>query len=222
MNIPASTFNFLNTLKENNNREWFNDNRAVYEKERENFIEFAQHILTGLSKLDKRISADLPISKCVFRIYRDIRFSKDKTPYKDYFSAGFSNTGKSTNLPGYYVHIQRGKSFATAGLWHPEKEKLAAIRQEIDYNSEQFRKILNDGKFKKHLSLDQDDKLKKAPSGYSVDHPDIEFLRLKSFTASQFYDDQVLLNKNAGDIILETFSASQDFQEFLYEAIEEH
>src|SRR5690606_28249306 len=173
MNIPTITFTFLKNLRENNNREWFNDNRDKFEREKETFIEFVQHVLGGLAKLDKRIPSDLPVSKCVFRIYRDIRFSKDKTPYKDYFSAGFSSTGKSTNLPGYYIHIQPGKSFVTAGLWHPEKEKLAAIRQEIDYNSDHFRKIINTPKFKKLVSLDQEDKLKKAPSGYSIDHPDI-------------------------------------------------
>src|SRR5690606_19949951 len=118
-------------------------------------------------------------------------------PYKGYFSAGFSATGKSTDLPGYYIHIEPGKSFVTAGLWHPAKEKLAAIRQEIDYNGEKFKGIINETSFKKQLSLDQEDKLKKAPSGYSVDHPDIEFLRLKSFTASRFLEDNDLLKENA-------------------------
>jgi len=220
MNISKDTLDFLIALKENNNREWFNDNKRRYEKERERFIEFSQLILNGLTQLDKTIPSDLPISKCVFRIYRDIRFSKDKTPYKGYFSAGFSATGKNTDLPGYYIHIEPGKSFVTAGLWHPEKEKLAAIRQEIDYNGEKFKSIINETNFKKQLSLDQDDKLKKAPSGYPVDHQDIEFLRLKSFTASRFLNDKDLLKENADEIILDTFAALQPFQEFLHEAID--
>lgn len=218
MNIPASTFNFLKDLKENNNREWFNDNKETYENARQSFIEFAQLILNGLSKLDKQIPSDLPASKCVYRIYRDIRFSKDKTPYKGYLSAAYSATGRSTVLPGYYVHIEPGKSFVTAGLWHPEKEKLAAIRQEIDYNSESFRSIIARLQTKGYV-LDQEDRLKKAPGGYAIDHPDIEFLRLKSFTISKSYEDQVLLNDNADSKILETIAALQPFQEFLYAAI---
>src|SRR5690606_9519288 len=207
MNISKSTLVFLKSLKENNNRERFNENKERYEKERVGFIKFSQLILSGLSQLDKTIPSDLPISKCVFRIYRDIRFSKDKTPYKGYFSAGFSVTGKSTDLPGYYIHIEPGKSFIAAGLWHPEKFKPAAIRQEIDYNSERFRGIIGDSKFTELVALDQDDKLKKAPSGYSVDHPDIELLRLKSFTASRFLTDEDLLGNNADELILETFAA---------------
>ena len=134
MKIPSSTFDFLVDLKENNNREWFTDNRERYDAARLNFIEFAQKVLIGLAKIDKRIPADLPVSKCIYRIYRDIRFSNDKTPYKGYFSAAYSPTGRSSVLPGYYLHIEPGKSFGTAGIWHPEKEKLTAIRQEIDYN----------------------------------------------------------------------------------------
>ena len=221
MNVPSSTFNFLKALKENNNREWFQDNKETYEKARLNFIEFAQCILTGLSNIDKQIPKDMPVSKCVFRIYRDIRFSKDKTPYKDYLSAGYSIHGKSTDLPGYYVHIQPGKSFITAGLWHPDKLKLAAIRQEIDYNSEKFHAIINHPTFKSTVSLDQEDKLKKAPNGYSVDHPDIEFLRLKSFTASHFLDDKVLLSDHADEEILKVFSGLQPFLAFLYEAVDQ-
>ncbi|HUH20076.1 DUF2461 domain-containing protein [Albibacterium sp.] len=221
MNIPSSTFDFLNALKENNNREWFHDNKETHDRVRLDFIDFAQLILTGLSEMDKQVPADMPIAKCVFRIYRDIRFSKDKTPYKGYMSAAYSSKGRSTDLPGYYVHIQPGKSFITAGLWHPDKEKLAAIRQEIDYNSEKFRAIVNQAPFRNSVVLDQDDKLKKAPSGYSIDHPDIEFLRLKSFTASRFLEDRDLLSNNADKIILETFSALQPFQEFLYEAIDQ-
>ncbi len=221
MNIPASTFDFLNALKENNNREWFHDNKETHDRTRLNFIEFAQLILNGLSEMDKQVPADMPVAKCVFRIYRDIRFSKDKTPYKGYLSAAYSSKGRSTDLPGYYIHIQPGKSFITAGLWHPDKEKLAAIRQEIDYNSEKFHAIVNQAPFRNSVVLDQEDKLKKAPSGYSIDHPDIEFLRLKSFTASRFLEDRDLLSNNADEIILETFSTLQPFQEFLYEAIDQ-
>lgn len=221
MNIPQSTFDFLNQLRENNNREWFQANRELFDAARLQFMDFAEQVLHGLVAMDKRIPEDIPVSKCVYRIYRDIRFSLDKTPYKGYFSAAYSPTGRSTELPGYYIHIQPGQSFVTAGLWHPSKERLAAIRQEIDYNSADFRSIVEAPLFLQHAGLDQEDRLKKAPSGYSADHPDIEFLRLKSFTATKSFSDNEMMQADATEMILSAFQALQPFQEFLYQAVEE-
>lgn len=221
MNIPQSTFDFLNQLRENNNREWFQANRELFDAARLQFMDFAEQVLHGLVAMDKRIPEDIPVSKCVYRIYRDIRFSLDKTPYKGYFSAAYSPTGRSTELPGYYIHIQPGQSFVTAGLWHPSKERLAAIRQEIDYNSAEFRSIVEAPLFLQHAGLDQEDRLKKAPSGYSADHPDIEFLRLKSFTATKSFSDNEMMQADATEMILSAFQALQPFQEFLYQAVEE-
>jgi len=221
MNIPQSTFDFLNQLRENNNREWFQANRELFDAARLQFMDFAEQVLHGLVAMDKRIPEDIPVSKCVYRIYRDIRFSLDKTPYKGYFSAAYSPTGRSTELPGYYIHIQPGQSFVTAGLWHPSKERLAAIRQEIDYNSADFRSIVEAPVFLQHAGLDQEDRLKKAPSGYSADHPDIEFLRLKSFTATKSFSDNEMMQADATEMILSAFQALQPFQEFLYQAVEE-
>lgn len=221
MNIPQSTFDFLNQLRENNNREWFQANRELFDAARLQFMDFAEQVLHGLVAMDKRIPEDIPVSKCVYRIYRDIRFSLDKTPYKGYFSAAYSPTGRSTEMPGYYIHIQPGQSFATAGLWHPSKERLAAIRQEIDYNSADFRSIVEAPLFLQHAGLDQEDRLKKAPSGYSADHPDIEFLRLKSFTATKSFSDNEMMQADATEMILSAFQALQPFQEFLYQAVEE-
>lgn len=221
MNIPQSTFDFLNQLRENNNREWFQANRELFDAARLQFMDFAEQVLHGLVAMDKRIPEDIPVSKCVYRIYRDIRFSLDKTPYKGYFSAAYSPTGRSTEMPGYYIHIQPGQSFVTAGLWHPSKERLAAIRQEIDYNSADFRSIVEAPLFLQHAGLDQEDRLKKAPSGYSADHPDIEFLRLKSFTATKSFSDNEMMQADATEMIISAFQALQPFQEFLYQAVEE-
>lgn len=219
MNISKNTFNFLNAIKENNNREWFQENRHQYELALAEFTEFSHQILIGLSKIDRTISADYPVSKCVFRIYRDIRFSKNKTPYKTFFSAGFSSHGRSSKVPGYYIQLEPEKSFAVAGIWQPEKEKLAAIRQEIDYNGEKFRSIVTHPDFLTTVTLDQDDQLKKAPKGYDPDHPDIEFLKLKSFMAFRGLKDEEVLSGNATQTILQTYEISLDFQEFLYEAV---
>jgi len=221
MNIRQSTFDFLNQLQKNNNREWFQANRDRFDAARLQFTDFAEVVLQGLVAMDKRIPEDIPVGKCVYRIYRDIRFSLDKTPYKGYFSAAYSPTGRSTELPGYYIHIQPGQSFVTAGLWHPSKELLAAIRQEIDYNSADFRSIVGAPLFQESTRLDQEDRLKKAPSGYSADHPDIEFLRLKSFTATTSFTDSAMMQEDATENILACFQALQPFQEFLYQAVED-
>lgn len=222
MKVSQTTFKFLKDLAINNNREWFNQHKeSHYEKERGLFIDFAEKIRDGLADMDTHIPRDLPAAKFVYRIYRDIRFSKDKTPYKGYFSAAYSSQGRTTDIPGYYLHIQPGNSFMTAGLWHPEKEKLTAIRQEIDYNSEHFRAIIRNTDFKKHLTLDQEDKLKRAPAGYAIDDPNIELLRLKSFTATAALADDELMREDADKLVLERCQLMQPFLQFLHEALEE-
>jgi len=219
MNLSKSTFNFLKEIKENNNREWFQEHRQQYDHALADFTEFSHHILLGLSKIDPKVDADYPVSKCIFRIYRDIRFSKDKTPYKSFFSAGFSSEGKSSKIPGYYMQLEPGKSFVVAGIWQPDKEKLGAIRQEIDYNAEKFRSIVSHPNFIKNVKLDRDDQLKKAPQGYDPNHPEIEFLKLKSFMAFRSLTDEEVISGNATQTIFKTYEACMDFQEFLYEAL---
>lgn len=222
MKVSPSTFTFLKDLAKNNNREWFNKHKeSRYEPERTLFIDFAESIRDGLAEMDSRIPRELPASKFVYRIYRDIRFSKDKSPYKGYFSAAYSSEGRVTDIPGYYLHIQPGSSFMTSGLWHPAKGKLAAVRQEIDYNSERFRSIVENADFKKYLTLDQEDKLKRAPAGYAIDDPNIEYLRLKSFTATAALSDEELTREDADKLVLERCRLMQPFLQFLHEALEE-
>lgn len=219
MNLSKNTFNFLNEIKANNNREWFQENRQQYDTALADFTEFSQNILLGLSKIDHLVAADYPVNKCIFRIYRDIRFSKDKTPYKTCLSAGFSSHGRSSKVPGYYIQLEPGKSFAVAGIWQPEKEKLAAIRQEIDYNNDKFRSIVTHPNFLKTVTLNHDDQLKKAPQGYDPNHPEIEFLKLKSFMAYCAFEDEELISGDATQTILQAFEASQEFLAFIYEAL---
>ncbi|WP_134088967.1 DUF2461 domain-containing protein [Olivibacter sp. XZL3] len=220
MHIYPSTFNFLANLKENNNREWFQENRAEYDSAHQNVKDFVAACITALSKIDLYISEDIPVSKCLFRIYRDTRFSKDKTPYKNWFGAGISVAGRKLNGPEYYLHIEPGNSFIAGGYWRPEKDHLASIRQEIDYNGDQFRQIISSPNFTALCVLNDDDKLKKAPAGYDPSHPDIEFLKLKSFTASSALSDAEL---SAGDEAIKRLSdfaeAMYDFKLFLHQAL---
>ncbi len=221
MYILPSTFDFLATLKENNNREWFNEHRDVYEQAWENMKGFTGALISRLSETDRYISADIPVSRCLFRIYRDTRFSKDKAPYKAWLGAGISQAGRKLNGPEYYIHVAPGSSFVAGGYWRPEKEHLAAIRQEVDYNGAEFRSLLEAPDFKKYLKLDEEDKLVKVPAGYDASHPEIGFLKLKSFTVSHLFADQELTAKDALDKVTAVMRAMYDFKLFLHRALGE-
>jgi uncharacterized protein (TIGR02453 family) len=181
--IKPQTLQFLTDLSANNDREWFALNKARHDEARQNVLDFVSEVIKGLSKADPRIPINLDAKDCVMRIYRDIRFSLDKTPYKNNFGAGISPNGKNFNGPGYYLHISPRECFVAAGCWMPEKDHLKLIRQEIDYNSSEFKGILANLKCANSKShLETDHKLKTAPKGYPSDHPEIEYLKLKSFT----------------------------------------
>src|SRR5687767_1515502 len=140
---------FLKTLAKNNDRGWFEKNKPKYLEAKDHFDQFIAKLLTELTDFDQSL-AGLNPKKITFRIYRDVRFSKNKLPYKSNMSAGFSPRGKMVDEPGVYLHIQPGnKSFVAAGLWMPEPEPLAKIRQEIDYNGKTLEKIMSNPKFKK-------------------------------------------------------------------------
>jgi len=219
--ISPNTFAFLSAIAENNNREWFQAHREDYEQAWQNMKDFAQAVIEGLSETDRFISSDIPVSKCVFRIYRDTRFSKDKTPYKTWLGAGISTAGRKLNGPEYYLHVQPGKSFVAGGYWRPEKEHLAAIRQEIDYNGDKLAEILADPTFSRHCQLDRDEILKRPPMGYTADHPHIDLLKLKSFTASKHLGDEVLSAPDGLDAVLTAFRQMYTFKLFLHEAVGE-
>lgn len=218
--IEASTLNFLKKLSENNNREWFNTHKPEYEAARENVLQFTGELIVGISKIDPTVPADLNPKDCVMRIYRDIRFSKDKTPFKTNFGIAISSNGKNFKGPGYYVHIQPGNTFIAGGSWFPETEVLKAIRQEIDYNGSEFREILANPSFKKVFGdLDREGALKTTPKGYAADHEDIEYLKLKSFTVTCKVPDKDLTQKQATEIISLNFEKLFPLMSFLRNAI---
>lgn len=219
MAITKETLAFLKDLRQNNNREWFEENRSRYELAWQNMKDFVGELIIALSKVDPHIHADIPVSKCVFRIYRDTRFSKDKTPYKEWLGAGISTAGRKLAGPEYYLHISPGQSFVAGGYWRPEKEHLAAIRQEIDYNEQEFRGIVQGTTFLKELKMDREDMLKKAPAGYLPDHPAIDLLRLKSYTASSPLSDGDVCSAKAVEQIVRKCAAMLEFKLFLHRAI---
>lgn len=218
--IATSTFKFLKELKKNNNREWFAEHKHEYDTAKENVVELVEEVLKHLSKTIPAFK-EVNASKSIMRIYRDVRFSKNKDPYKLNFGIPLSTKGKGVDLPGYYLHIQPGECFIGGGYWMPPADALKMIRQEIDYNSAAFKKILNAKSFTNYYKgLSEDDKLKTAPKDYPKDHPDIELLKLKSFTAFHSFSDAEMQDKNIAKNIADAIIALQPFILFLESAIE--
>jgi uncharacterized protein (TIGR02453 family) len=217
--LQPETIGFLKKLSKNNNKQWFDSHKEEYLAAKEDFEALVTDVLSGLSEQDAAFKQQ-KAKDCVMRIYRDIRFSADKTPYKSNFAAGFSAGGRKSAGGGYYLHIEPGgKCFAGGGMWMPESQVLKAIRQEIDYNFDEFQRIINDKKFKKFFGEIQGERLKKMPQGYTDDNPAGEYLKLKSFVAGYNIPDEDITKKGVAKKINEVYSAMKPFVDFLNRAI---
>lgn len=217
--IYQTTFDFLTELANNNNREWFTANKSRYEAARKNVEELVDEVISKFGKIEPAV-AGLTGKKSVMRIYRDVRFSKDKSPYKKNFGTVLGTTEKGVNGPCYYLHIEPGQCFVAGGYWMPPADHVKAIRQEIDYNTQEFKSIIEGKGFKQYFKeLDVEEKLKTAPKGYPSDHPDIELLKLKSYTASAQLNPKELLDNKVVDKIVGIFSEIQPLNQFLQNAI---
>lgn len=220
MEIEVSTFAFFKDLAKNNNREWFLENKGRYDNAHSNIKAFIEGMIVELSKRDPHINTDIKASKCMFRIYRDVRFSKDKSPYKSWLAAGISVDGRKLDGPEYYIHIEPNKSFVAVGYWRPKKEHLEAIRQEIDYNFEGLSSALAGGNWTVE-DLSQEDKLVRPPAGYAVDDPHIEVLKLKSFILYKNLSDAELTAADALDKVIAICERILPFKKFIHEAIDQ-
>lgn len=190
--IEKDSLQFLTDLRHNNNRDWFLAQKKRYEKYKENYHALVAEFIGEMSQYDEQL-ASLNVKDCTFRINRDIRFSKDKSPYKSHMGIWLSTGQKNTNLAGYYIHIEPGQSFIAGGKWQPEGDDLKKIRKEIEFFHDDLEAILKDKKFKAEFKgFDRENALKTAPKGFEKDHPAIEYLKLKSFTVSQPIDDKLL------------------------------
>jgi uncharacterized protein (TIGR02453 family) len=170
--------------------------------------------------VDPVIPADMNAQNCLLRIYRDIRFSKNKTPYKTNFGIGISANGKNFDGPGYYIHLQPEQSFIAGGYWMPGPDHLKAIRQEIDYNGREFHKIIEARSFKTYFGeLSTEDKLKTSPKGYTTDHEDIEYLKLKSFIGIHYLKDNTLKKPEAINTVVDVVEKLYPLMIFLRNAI---
>lgn len=214
-----TTIDFLKKLKNNNNKDWFEKNKHQYLAAKEEFERFVDKLIKGLAKADKRISPELKAKDCTFRIYKDVRFSKDKTPYKTNMGASINPGGRKSMEAGYYFHLEPGACFLAGGVYMPEPEMLGAIRQEIDYNPKPLLKILNSASFKRYFKgFDVEDKLKTAPKGFEKDHQHIELLKNKHFIVSYKLNDKELLSEDFDKKVLAGFKAMQPLLSYLREA----
>ena len=188
--ISKDSVLFLDDLKANNNRDWFLDNKKRYEVFKKDYQQLVAGFLDAMKPLDPTLEM-LEVKNCTFRINRDIRFSKDKTPYKDHIGIWISSGSKGMNRSGYYVHIARAGSFIAGGFYCPEADDLKKVRKEIAYFHEDLEEIINNKSFQREFKdFDRNEKnlLKNPPRGYEKDHPAIDFLKLKSFETSQIFD----------------------------------
>ena len=214
-------FTFLAGLAKHNERPWFQERKATYDQLRAQFEEDAEFWARELARLDPALAGPAG-RKSIFRIYRDVRFSKNKDPYKTHFSVYFTaGAGKEIDSPGYYVQMgPNGNTLIAGGLYQPDKTQLAAIRQEIDYNADELKAVLAAPDFQRYFGNISGDKLKKAPVGYAVDHPEIELLKHKSFLAAhQMPDAEVLSHEDFRAHVLEVFRAMVPLCQFLRGAV---
>ncbi|MBW0479680.1 hypothetical protein O181_019395 [Austropuccinia psidii MF-1] len=221
--IASFTMDFLNNLTkpECNDREWLNLNDKTYRKALQNWKDFVDYLVPKLMECDWTLPK-LPSKDLVHRLHRDVRFSNDKTPYKKYFSAGFSRTGKKGPWAGYYLHIQPGdRSLLAGGIWTPEKNELATIRSSILRSSKPLRDVINDEKFikmfgkpeegkgknKRQSIFGHEDSLKNCPklNGVDTSHPDISLLKLKTIGAEKYFSDELVLSSGFVDEVVKTF-----------------
>ena len=210
--LTTSTFTFLKQVKKNNNRNWFNANKETYIEQNAAVVAFADALIAQMNKYDK---IETPSGKkAVFRIYRDVRFSKDKSPYKTHFGLHMSRATK-LRRGGYYFHIEPGKCFVGGGFWDPNPDDLKHIREQIAIHPKPLRKILDSKDFKKNFGKLEGEKLVNVPRGFEKDHPAADLLKYKQFLISRNIPEKVLLSKKGLDEVVKSFRAMRPFFDYM-------
>ena len=218
--IKKETVDFLKTLKKNNSKEWFDNNRTKYLAAKENYLDFVTEILHTLKSIDPTLH-DIQPKNCVFRINRDVRFSSNKNPYKTNFGASFSKGGKKIACAGYYFHLEPGACFIGGGYWMPMADDLNKIRQEIDYSFDEFKNIIQQRAFKNTFdTLDNKEILIRPPKGYEKDNPALEYLKLKNFIVMAGIEENELLEKDLIPKVISHFKIMKPLVDFLNRAID--
>lgn len=210
------TLEFLKKLDKNNNRVWFQENKAMYEKSHEEMVDFAERLLVEMNKHDVIESSSA--KRSLFRIYRDVRFGKDKTPYKTNWGGGIRRSGQERR-GGYYYEIGPNRSFVMGGFFGPNKEDLLNIRKQIAQDADSLRGILKSKKFKDFFGKLHGSQLKTAPRGFDKDHPEIDLLRYKQFTLRHHFTIEEVTDKNFPVIVSFAFKQMRPFLDYMSEIL---
>jgi len=217
--LSKETLTFLKNLDKNNNREWFQAHKSDFEAAKANLAALTGYLIGKMLRFDPELAGILP-DACVFRIYRDIRFSKDKRPYKNNIGAYIAPGGRKSMAPGYYLHIQPGNSFVAGGEYHPGAPELLKVRNAIANDTGEFLKIVNGKKYREMFGEMHGERLKTAPKGFSADHKAAEYLKLKDFVAyHEMFDDNFLLSKEFPDYVVGVFKQMYPLNQFMRKAL---
>ena len=221
--IQQSTLSFLEELKENNYKEWFHEHKADYQGARENFLEVSHNLIQRLGEFDEGIlTSNLEAKRCILRINRDIRFSKDKTPYKTNFFSSIKKGGRKSPYGGYYLSISPTESFIGAGMYMPEKPVLDKIREHLAQSYETWLELIEEKTFKKYYpeGVKASGKLKRPPKGYEKDDPAIEYLKFKGFYTQKFLTSKELTSPQLMEEIVAALKAVEPMVAFLNEGVD--
>lgn len=219
--LSKETLQFLDDLKANNNRDWFLENKKRYEAFKKDYQQLVADLLDAMKPLDPSLEM-LEVKNCTFRINRDIRFSKDKTPYKSHLGIWLSSGAKGLNRSGYYIHLEKGASFIAGGLYCPESDDLKKMRKEIAYFHDDLEAILEKKDFKREFGdfdRNEKDTLKNPPRGYDKEHPAIELLKLKSFESSQKIEFSAAAKKDFVAVMSQKLIVLKPLNDFINRAL---
>lgn len=213
--LHPATLDFLKKLAKNNNKPWLEKNKDSFTEAKTDFENLITELIFGLAKVNPALTGVDP-KKCIFRIYRDVRFSKNKEPYKTNFGASIGASGKDLGRPLFYIHVQPGnESFIAGGLYMPETKILRAVREAILEDSKILKKIIQDKKFVKEFEGLSDMKLKTAPKGFSKEHPDLPLIQYTSYIVERKVNDSDLCSKNFVKNTIESYKVLQPFLKYL-------
>lgn len=217
--LQPDTFLFLAELAQNNNRDWFDQNRERYQNAKADVIQLIGSVQQYLTDAMPELALQ-PAKDTLFRIFRDVRFSKDKTPYKKHFGAYLSKGGRKWEGAGYYLHIEPGNCFLATGIWEPLSPLLKALRQELDYNWEEWQTLTGEPAFKKHFRHWEAQAQKTTPKGYTADNPAIDFIKRKSIIATMPLSEEMLQQKRVDKKLAAAILSAGPVTDFLNRAFD--
>ncbi len=217
--ISSNILNFLAELSKNNNKAWYQQNKETYATAKHDFELVVGLLIHEIASFDKDIGTLMP-KDCIFRIFRDVRFSKDKTPYKTNFGAYMAKGGKKSGYAGYYLHIEPGNYFLAGGIYMPMPPVLRSIRDDIFHNIDEFKGIIESAEFKKYFGQVWGSKLKSPPKGYSKDFKDIELLKFKDYNLLHELSLEQITSSNFMNNAIKVYKAMIPFNRFLNQAVE--